>query len=114
MTLFTLITGATMRCTGGRRARQDAMTTVRLLPLARYVQAALDHAEYERDEQGVIIASVPNASGFFAQGDTFEEARESLRDVIEGNVLLALQIGLPIPEIEGVPTEERDVQTLAS
>ena len=71
--------------------------TVRLLPLARYVQAALARAEYERDEDGVVIAEVPGASGFFAQGDTFEDARENLRDAIEGKVLLALQLGLPIP-----------------
>ncbi|MGH2350182.1 MAG: type II toxin-antitoxin system HicB family antitoxin [Chloroflexota bacterium] len=86
---------------------------VRLLSLARYLQAALARAEYERDEDGVVIGQVPNASGFFAQGETFEEAREHLRDVIEGNVLLALQLGLPIPEIEGVPTEVRDVEALA-
>jgi len=90
-----------------------AMAKVRLLPLTRYVQAALARAEYERDEAGVVIATVPGASGFFAQGDTFEEARENLRDVIEGNVLLALQLGWPIPEFEGVTTEERDVEAVA-
>ena len=84
------------------------MSKVRLLPLARYVQAALARAEYERDEDGVVIAQVPDAAGFFAQGDTFEEARENLRDVIEGNVLLALQLGLPIPEIDGISAEEQD------
>ncbi|MBI2756490.1 MAG: hypothetical protein HYX52_07255 [Chloroflexi bacterium] len=78
------------------------------------MQAALASAEYARDEQSVVIATVPGASGFFAQRDTFEEARENLRDVIEGNVLLALQVGTPIQDIEGVPTEERDEQTLAS
>jgi hypothetical protein len=49
----------------------------------------------------MVIARVPQASGFFAQGDTFEEARANLRDVIEGNVLLALQLGLELPRIEG-------------
>ena len=90
------------------------MSKVRLLPLARYVQAALAHAEYERDEDGVVIAQVPDASGYFAQGDTFEEARENLRDVIEGNVLLALQLGLPIPEIDRIAAEEQDVEALAA
>ena len=88
--------------------------TVRLLPLARYVQASLARAEYERDEDGVVIAQVPGASGFFAQGDTFEEARENLRDAIEGNVLLALQLGLPIPEIDGIKAEEQRVEALAA
>ena len=88
------------------------MGKVRLLALSRYVEAALRQAEYERDENGVIVAYVPGASGFFAQGDTFEEARENLRDVIEGNVLLALQLGLNIPEIAGVTVEEQNVETV--
>ena len=74
---------------------------VRVLSLSRYVEEALKKAEYHKDENGVIIARVPNASGFFAQGDSFEEARENLRDVIEGNVILALQLGLEIPHMEG-------------
>lgn len=86
---------------------------VRLFPLLRYVEAALKHVEYERDENGVVIAQVPGASGFFAQGDSFEEARENLREVIEGNILLALQLGLDIPTIEGVTIEEQDVETVA-
>jgi predicted RNase H-like HicB family nuclease len=74
----------------------------------RYVDAALALAEYDRDEDGVVIASVPDASGFFAQGETFEEARANLGDVIEGNILFALQLGLPIPVIPGIAIKEQD------
>ena len=42
--------------------------------LSKYVVAALKQAEYEKDENGAIIGKVPEASGFFAQGDTFEES----------------------------------------
>ncbi|MBU0512420.1 MAG: type II toxin-antitoxin system HicB family antitoxin [Chloroflexi bacterium] len=80
----------------------------------RYVKAALSQAEYERNEDGVIIAQITNASGFYAQGDTFEEARENLRDVIEGNVVLALQLGLEIPAIEGIIIEEQNVEAVAA
>ncbi|OGB99523.1 hypothetical protein A2V82_05875 [candidate division KSB1 bacterium RBG_16_48_16] len=76
--------------------------------LSKYVEAALKKAEYQRDENEVIIGKVPGASGFFAQGDTFEEARANLQDVIEGNVMLALQMGLEIPRIEGVEIKEID------
>jgi predicted RNase H-like HicB family nuclease len=86
---------------------------VKAFSLARYVEAALKKAEYFRDENGMVIARVPQASGFFAQGDTFEEARANLRDVIEGNVLLALQLGLELPRIEGVEIEERQVARIA-
>jgi predicted RNase H-like HicB family nuclease len=75
--------------------------------VTQYGVTALRKAEYCRGENGVVIGKVPGASGFFAQGDTFEEARANLRDVIEGNVVLALQLGLPIPEIEGVKMTEQ-------
>ena len=74
--------------------------------LSKYVNGALKKAEYEKDENGIVIAKVPGASGFFAQGDTFEEARANLQEVIEGNVILALQLGLEIPQIEGVEIKE--------
>jgi predicted RNase H-like HicB family nuclease len=80
-------------------------TKLRSFSLLRYVEAALVLADYTRDEDGVVIAVVPEASGFFSQGETFEEARANLRDAIEGNVLLALQLGLPIPSVPGVPRE---------
>ncbi|MBI4674849.1 MAG: type II toxin-antitoxin system HicB family antitoxin [Chloroflexi bacterium] len=88
------------------------MKKVRMFRLSEYVEAALKLAEYERDEDGGVVAQVPNASGFFSQGDTFEEARENLRDAIEGVVILALQLGWQVPEIEGVTIEERDAETL--
>ncbi len=84
-------------------------TRVKVFSLRRYVEEALKRACYEVDENGVVIAKVPDASGFFAQGETFEEARENLRDVIEGNVILALQLGLEIPQVSGVKIEEREV-----
>ena len=80
--------------------------------LLRYVESALAQAEYERDEDGVIIAQVPTASGFFAQGDNFEDARSNLRDVIEGNVMLALQLGFPIPSLIGFEIEEQDAEAI--
>ncbi len=76
--------------------------------LSKYINEALKKAEYEKDENGIVIAKVPGASGFFAQGDTFEEARANLQEVIEGNVILALQLGLEIPQIEGVEIKESD------
>ena len=70
--------------------------------LSAYIEQALKIAEYEKDEDGVVVASVPNISGFFSQGENFEEARNNLRDAIEGNLLVALQLGFEIPEIAGV------------
>ncbi|CAN5675274.1 hypothetical protein BH10CHL1_BH10CHL1_27300 [soil metagenome] len=90
------------------------MKKILTFSLLSYVDAALAQAEYERDENGVIIAQVLGATGFFAQGDSFEEARVNLRDVIEGNVILALQLAFPIPTIEGFVIEEQDAQTVTA
>ena len=87
---------------------QEKFPKAKYFALSKYVEAALKMAEYEKDEHGIVIARVPEASGFFAQGDTFEEARANLQDVIEGNVMLALQLGLAIPQIQGVEIKEID------
>jgi predicted RNase H-like HicB family nuclease len=84
----------------------------RIFSLIRYVEEALKRAEYARDEHGVVIAKVPRAAGFFAQGDNFEDARGNLREVIEGNVLLALQLGHKTPRVRGVEIQERQVGNL--
>jgi hypothetical protein len=49
------------------------MKKVRFFSISRYVEAALRQAEYERDEDGLVIGQIPGASGFFAQGGTFEK-----------------------------------------
>jgi predicted RNase H-like HicB family nuclease len=84
------------------------MVAVRTFSLREYIARALELAQYELDENDVVIASVPNASGFFAQGDTFEQARLELADAIEGNVILALQLGLPIAKLPGVDIIESE------
>lgn len=90
------------------------MSKIKIFSMAQYVQAALKQAHYEIDENGIVIASVPEASGFFAQGENFEDARENLSDVIEGNVLLALQLGLPIPPMTDVAIEVQDAPAHAA
>ena len=90
------------------------MLKVRMLSISQYVQAALEHAVYEPDEHGVIVARVPSMQGFFSQGETFEDARENLRDAIEGNLALALQMGLPIPSLDEVVIEEQYVPSYAA
>jgi len=37
----------------------------------------------EQDEDGVFVAEVPGIRACYAQGDTYEEAMENIRDVLE-------------------------------
>jgi predicted RNase H-like HicB family nuclease len=94
--------------------KRSMVTRIRTFSLARYVDTALSLAQYERDENGVVVAIVPDAAGFFSQGETFEEARSNLRDAVEGNVLLALQLNLPIPVMPGIAIEEQDAEAFAA
>ncbi len=87
----------------------SAKTKVKVFSLTKYVRAAMGLAVFETDEDGVVVASVPSASSFYAQGSTTEEACANLEDVIEGNLLLALQLGWDIPSIPGFIVEEQDV-----
>ena len=68
-------------------------------------------AEYERDEGGGVVAAVDDLPGFFAQGETHEEARANLEEVIEGNIMLALQLGWDVPPLPGIDIREQDVET---
>ena len=77
--------------------------------MRQYLTRALELAEYERDEHGVVVARVPGADGFYAQGESVEEARTGLADVVEGNVLLALQLGFDIPKLSGIDVLEQNV-----
>ncbi len=70
--------------------------TAKSFSLSAYVEQALKLAEYEKDETGVVVASVPSVSGVFSQGENFEEARVNLRGAIEGNLVVALQLGFEV------------------
>jgi len=92
----------------GNPAMKKNSKRARSFSISAYVEQALKLAEYEKDEDGVVVASVPNVSGFFSQGENFEEARDNLRDAIEGNLVVALQLGFEIPQMAGVEIKEID------
>ena len=79
--------------------------------MADYLKAALACAEYEQDEDGLIVASVPDAAGFYSQGESHEEARTNLMDAIEVDIMVSLQMGLEIPSIPGVEIKTEVVTT---
>ncbi|NPV62348.1 MAG: type II toxin-antitoxin system HicB family antitoxin [Methanotrichaceae archaeon] len=69
---------------------------------AEYIQAALEHAEYEIiDDPEPYYAHIQGLPGVWATGKTFEECRKELISVIEGWIVLGLRLGHPIPPISG-------------
>jgi len=52
---------------------------------------------FEKDEDGRILAICPALQGCYAEGETEEEARVSIREAIEAHVESRLNHGEPIP-----------------
>ncbi len=64
----------------------------------------------EQDEDGIYVAECPALQGCYSQGDTFEEALENVRDVIQMCLREAEDEGRPVetryPEVVGIKTLE--------
>jgi len=71
--------------------------------LSEYIQAAMRHAKYEMiEDPKPFYGEIPELQGVWANGATLEECRETLREVLEGWLILSLQRSYPIPAIEGI------------
>lgn len=69
---------------------------------SEYVHAALKLAEYDTLEDGSYVATVEGLQGVIAIGDSIEDCRIDLINVIEGWIALRLRLGDRIPSIQGV------------
>lgn len=81
--------------------------------LTEYVQAAMKHAHYEIMEDGRFWGEVPDLQGVWSDGDTLEECRETLREVIEGWLIVGFRHGDPVPIIDGIDLNKK-VETEAA
>ncbi len=75
--------------------------------LTRYIERAMSRAHYEIMENGRFWAEIPGLQGVWAESDTLEQCRESLREVLESWLLVGLRKGHKIPEIDGIDLNER-------
>lgn len=69
---------------------------------AEYIQAALKRAKYETLEDETYMATVEGLRGVVATGETIEECRQDLVEVIEGWIALRLKMGDTVPAIDGI------------
>lgn len=70
--------------------------------LTEYVRAAMHKATYEILSDGTFYGEIPGFQGVYANAVTLESCREELQEVLEGWIILGLQMGHPLPVIEGV------------
>jgi predicted RNase H-like HicB family nuclease len=70
--------------------------------LTKYIQAAMQRAKYEILEDGIFYGEIPGFQGVYADTDTLEECREQLQEVLEEWIVLGLQLGHPLPVVDGI------------
>jgi predicted RNase H-like HicB family nuclease len=70
--------------------------------LTEYIQLALKRAHYELMEDGRYWGDIPGLRGVWADGDTLEECRETLREVLEDWLMAGLRLNHKIPIIDGI------------
>ena len=73
--------------------------------LTSYIQAAMRKARYDILEDGTYYGEIPGFQGVFANAPTLEACREQLQEVLEGWILLGLQLGHHLPEVDGIKLE---------
>jgi predicted RNase H-like HicB family nuclease len=70
--------------------------------LTKYIQKAMEGAEYTILEDGTYCGTIPTCPGVIAFDSTLEACRCELQDVLEGWILLGLQDGDPLPVLGGI------------
>ncbi|NOT30001.1 MAG: type II toxin-antitoxin system HicB family antitoxin [Planctomycetes bacterium] len=70
--------------------------------ITKYIEKALQKANYEALEDGSFCATVPGLRGVIALGCGVEECRQDLAEVVEEWVLVRVARGLSVPKLDGV------------
>jgi len=75
--------------------------------LTEYIEEALGRARYEIiEDEEPYYGEIKELKGVWATGETLEECRSNLKDVIEGWILLSIKRGLPIPKLGDIEIKE--------
>lgn len=67
--------------------------------IREYVERALRSGRYDKLEDGTFYGEVPRLRGVLATGETLEECRNQLAEVIEEWVLVRVAKGLAVPPL---------------
>lgn len=78
--------------------------------LTKYILAALKKAHYEiLPDDGSFYGEIPGFDGVYANTGTLENCRDELVEVLEEWILLRVARHLPLPVIEGIDLNIREV-----
>ena len=74
-----------------------------------YCQKAIEKAEYKKLEDGTWFADIPGFKGVWANGERVEECRKELITVLEEWIILKLRDKDPLPEVDGLRVEIKEL-----
>ena len=74
------------------------MSTMQAVPLQGCIIEYTYTVRYIPAEEGGYLAQVPALNGATTQGETLEEARAMVKDLIQGHIEALLKLGRPVPE----------------
>jgi predicted RNase H-like HicB family nuclease len=77
--------------------------------LFRYMEKALERAEYKKLDDGSWFAEIPGFTGVWANAPTVEACRRELLEVLEEWLLLKLRDTDPIPAVGGIEIKIAEV-----
>jgi predicted RNase H-like HicB family nuclease len=67
--------------------------------ISKYIDEALRRARYAKLDDGTFCAEVPGLRGVLATGETLEECRNQLAEVVEEWLLIRVAKRLPVPRL---------------
>ena len=70
--------------------------------LAEYIKVAMEGAVFEILGDGTHYAEIPGFQGAWANADTYEDCRREMAEVLEGWIILGIELGHPTPELPGI------------
>jgi predicted RNase H-like HicB family nuclease len=70
--------------------------------LSEYVERAMEHASYDKLEDGTFSGVVPQCQGVIAFSDTLRGCEAELQSVLEDWILTGLKLGHRLPIVDGV------------
>ena len=70
--------------------------------LTSFIRSAMRRALYEILSDGTFYGEIPGFQGVSANSGTLDGCREELQEVLEGWIVLGLQMGHPLPVVDGI------------
>ena len=78
--------------------------------LLSYINAAMRHAKYEiLSDDGAFYGEIPSFNGIYAHATTLEACRDELAEVLEEWLLFRISRNLPLPTIDGIQLQIKEV-----